>query len=274
MVGMISVTRPDRLGLGDLLRGRGPSRTEMGSGDSSCRCRGGCHSGHWPAHDLPGGPRSHLSCVVAGVGGALVLVERQPAEGIEVARHAGSDLRGGRDATGRSRRRRQTRAPGAEGPEAGEPGVREGDDTDGVAPTGILGIRALLTDPDGGGLQAPQANVAVRGAQDVLGLEVEVVHAAVAGGLQRRRDLTGDAAHLVTGHPALVDQLGEVAGVLEVLLHDVGDVVVVPDVEDPHEDRMAERPGAASGVEQGGGAVVVDADAQHRDASPEGRVIG
>ena len=52
---------------------------------------------------------------------------------------------------------------------------------------------------------------------------------------------------LVTGHPALVDQLGEVAGVLEVLLHDVGDVVVVPDVEDPHEDGMAERPGAARG---------------------------
>ncbi len=101
-----------------------------------------------------------------------------------------------------------------------------------------------------------------------------MVHAAVAGGLQRRRDLTGDAAHLITGHPALVDQLGEVAGVLEVLLHDVGDVVVVPDVEDPHEDGMAERPGAASGVEQGGGAVVVVADAQDRDASPEGRVIG
>ena len=39
------------------------------------------------------------------------------------------------------------------------------------------------------------------------------------------------AAHLVAGHATVDDELGQAAGLLEVLLHDVGDLGVGPDVE-------------------------------------------
>ena len=89
---------------------------------------------------------------------------------------------------------------GAERPQPGQAGIGQGHDTHGVAAGGVLGLGAVLAGAHGGGLEAAQADVAVGGAQHVVGLEVEVVHAALAGGLQGRRDLTGDAAHLVTGH--------------------------------------------------------------------------
>ena len=148
----------------------------------------------------------------------------------------GGDLGGCGDAAGHPGCRAQAGATGAERPQAGEPGIGQGDDAHGVAAGGVLGLGAVLAGAHGRGLEAAQPDVAVGGAQHVVGLEVEVVHAALAGRLQGRGDLTGDAAHLVAGHPAVGDQLGEGAGLAEVLLDDVGDVLVAADVEDADED--------------------------------------
>ena len=231
-------------------------------------------AGDRAAHDLAGGPRGDLAGEVARAGGALVVVEGEAADGVEVARDTGGDLGGRGDATGHARRAGEAGPAGAERPEAGQPGIREGHDTHGVAAGGVLGLGAVLTGAHGGGLEATQAHVAVGGAQHVVGLEVEVVHAALAGGLQGRGDLAGDPPHLVAGHATVGDQLGERAGLAEVLLDDVGDVVVAPDVEDAHEDDVGDRGGTAGGVEQGRGAVVVARDAEHRDGATEGRVVG
>ena len=217
-----------------------------------------------PDH-LARGPRGDLAGEVAGAGRALVVVEGEAAEGVEVARHAGGDLGRGGHATRDPRCRREAGPARAERPEPGQPGVGEGDDAHGVAAGGVLGLGAVLAGAHGGGLEAAQAHVTVGGAQHVVGLEVEVVHAALAGGLQGGGDLAGDAAHLVAGHAAVADELGERAGLAEVLLDDVGDVVVAADVEDAHEDGVGDRGGAARGVEQGRGAVVVAGDAEHRD---------
>ncbi len=225
-------------------------------------------------HDLARGPRRHLAGVVAGAGGALVVVEGEAADGVEVARHARGDLGGCGDPAGHPGSRAEAGAARAERPQAGEPGIREGDDPHGVAAGGILGLGAVFTGAHGGGLEAAQPDVAVGGAQHVVGLEVEVVHTALPGRLEGGRHLTGDAAHLVAGHAAVADQLGERAGLAEVLLDDVGDAVVGADVEDAHERRVRDRGGPARGIEQGRGAVVVGGDAEQRDAAPEGDVVG
>ena len=238
------------------------------------RGRGHDRSADRAADDLSGRPRGHLTGEVAGVGGSLVVVEREAAQGVEVARHSGCDLGRRGDATRHARRGTQARPPGAERPQAGQPGVREGDDPDGVAAAGILGLGSVLADAHRGRLEASEADVAVGGAQDVLGPEVEVVHAAVSGRLEGGCDLAGDPAHLVTGDAALADEPGEVTGLLELLLDDEGDLVVLPDVEDPHEDGVGERSGTSCGIEKGSGAVVVAGDAEHGDASAERRVVG
>ena len=235
---------------------------------------GGRGAGDRAAHDLARGPRRDLAGEVTGAGRALVVVEGEAADGVEVAGHARGDLGRCGHATGHPGGGGQAGATGAERPQAGEAGVGQGHDTDGVAAGGVLGLGAVLAGAHRGGLEAAQAHVAVGGAQHVVGLEVEVVHAALAGGLQGGRDLTGDAAHLVAGHPAVGDQLGEGAGLAEVLLDDVGDALVAADVEDADEDPVGDRGGAAGAVEQGGRAVVVAGDAQQRHGAPEGGVVG
>ena len=214
-------------------------------------------TGDRAAHDLARGPRRHLAGEVTGAGRALVVVEGEAADGVEVAGHARGDLGRGGHATGHPGGGGQPGPTGAERPQAGEARVGQGHDTDGVAAGGVLGLGAVLAGAHRGGLEATQAHVAVGGAQHVVGLEVEVVHAALAGGLQGGRDLTGDAAHLVAGHPAVGDQLGEGAGLAEVLLDDEGDALVAADVEDADEHPVGDRGGAAGAVEQGGRAVVV-----------------
>ena len=199
---------PRHLAAPAALRARAPRR-RRGAGDRA-------------PHDLARGPRCHLAGEVAGAGRALVVVEGEAADGVEVAGHARGDLGRRGDAAGHPGGRGEAAPTGAERPQPGQAGIGQGHDTHGVAAGGVLGLRAVLAGAHGGGLEAAQAHVAVGGAQHVVGLEVEVVHAALAGGLQGRRDLTGDAAHLVTGHPAVGDQLGQGAGLAEVLLDDVG----------------------------------------------------
>ena len=58
-----------------------------------------------------------------------------------------------------------------------------------------------------------------------------MVHPALAGRLESGGDLTGDPADLVTRDATVGDELGERIASPEVLLDDVGDVVVGPDVE-------------------------------------------
>ena len=81
---------------------------------------------------------------------------------------------------GTAGRRAQAGPTGAERPQPGEAGIREGDDAHGVAAGGVVGLGAVLAGAHGGGLEAAQPDVAVGGAQHVVGLEVEVVHAALA----------------------------------------------------------------------------------------------
>ena len=182
----------------------------------------GRRAGDRAAHDLARGPRCDLAGEVTGAGGALVVVEGEAADGVEVAGDARGDLGGCGDPTGDARRGREAGPTRTERPEPGEAGVGERHDTDGVAAGGVVGLGAVLAGAHGGGLEAAQAHVAVGGAQHVVGLEVEVVHAALAGRLQGGGDLTGDPAHLVAGHATVGDQLGERAGLTEVLLDDVG----------------------------------------------------
>ncbi len=100
-----------------------------------------------------------------------------------------------------------------------------------------------------------------------------MVQAALAGGLEGGRDLTDDAADLVGGEAALVDELGQRSGTGVVGLDDPGDAVLAADVEDAVERGGLESCGAAGGVEQGAGAVVALGQAEHHDGAPEGRVV-
>ena len=163
---------------------RGPAPPASGHGRavaSGDAARGRGERAVRAADDLARGPRGDLPRVVARARGALVVVEGQPADGVEVARDAGGDLGRGGHATGDAGCRAEAGATGAERPQAGEAGVGEGDDTHGVASGGVLGLGAVLAGAHGGGLEAAQPDVAVGGAQHVLGLEVEVVHARAGG---------------------------------------------------------------------------------------------
>ena len=89
-------------------RPRSSPATSAASGVEAWRARdGGGGAGDRAAHDLARGPRRDLAGEVTGAGRALVVVEGEAADGVEVAGHARGDL-------GRVRRRR--RAPGGRRP--------------------------------------------------------------------------------------------------------------------------------------------------------------
>ena len=134
------------------------SAAGLGAADGGAAAR----PGHGPAEHLAGGPGRDLTGEVARARRALVVVEGEPADGVEVARHPGGDLGGSGHTAGHARGGTQPGAAGAERPQTGEAGIRQGDDTDGVAAGGVLGLGAVLADPHGGGLEAAQADVALR----------------------------------------------------------------------------------------------------------------
>ena len=107
-----------------------------------------------------------------------------------------------------------------------------------------------------------------------MGGEAEVVQAAGTRRLQAGGRLAGDAAGLLGGQAALLEDLGEGVGLGDRLLDVEGGAVGSPHVEHPHQSVVVEAGHAAGGVEGGRGVWLVLAEADHDHVALEGGVMG
>ena len=117
----------------------------------------------------------------------------------------------------------------------------------------LRGVDVVVGGHRGGGGDAPHLDGAVVGAQDRVRGEAQVVQAAAARRLEAGGGLAGDAADLLGGQPALLEELGEGVGVVDGLLDEERDALGAADVEHAHEAVVVEAGGPAGGVEGGVG---------------------
>ncbi|MFC5039836.1 hypothetical protein [Ornithinimicrobium kibberense] len=192
--------------------------------------------------------------------------QHQPAEGVEVAGDAPDELGG--CGQGAVRQPAGQAHPGhlLARPPRGETGVEQADQVRGVDDGRLVGrdvVGALQRggDPDPGDLDG-----AVAGAQDRVGVEVEVVQPAASRRLQPGGGLADDAAGLLGGQRRLGDERGQRLGLAQALLDDPGEAVPAADVEDADQPGVVDGGDPAGAVEgRLGGVGVPPTRRQHRD---------
>ena len=170
---------------------------------------------------------------------------------------------------GRRQRRRQV----TQRPEAGQRGIRESDETDGI---GSIGRDGVLLRPVQGRLggQTTHLDVALGSAEDLLGRDPQVVQPPRGSGIEGGRGLADDPAHLVSGESAVAHQVDDGLGVREGFLDDPGRRPFLADVEDPHATRDVETGGHPCRVENGGCAAVTGRQDEQGDGAAEDRLTG
>ena len=132
----------------------------------------------------------------------LVVVQRQPADGVEVTGHAGRDLRGRGHPAHHVWRRLQAGTL-RERPAARQRGIRDGNDSDGIHPGRLRGVQVVDAGESRGGREAGELDRAIAGAQDVGRGESQVVQPTAAGSLESGGHLAGNArAPPRAGRPA------------------------------------------------------------------------
>ena len=225
------------------------------------RCGGATESA-----DLRGGQGAIWVAKSPGRERALVVVEGEPAQRVEVTGHAGGDLGRVRG----HRRRRAGRAPGRV-PSAGR-GQRlvSAAYVRATTPTassagGLRRVEVLVAGHRRGGGHAADLDGAVVGAQDRVRGQAQVVQAARRG-RPRAPVAVSPAIRRASsaGSAALLEELGEGVGVGEGLLDEEGDALGAADVQDAHEAVVVDAGGAAGGVEGGVGVGVVARRRQRR----------
>ena len=224
--------------------------------------------------DGAGGPGRDLRGEVAGGQRPGVVVQGEPAEGVEVAGHARRDLGGCGHPADDPGGRLDAVDDRGQRPPAGERGVGEGDQGDGVGPGGgdVVGLLVAVDAGRDGG--AGHLDRAVLGAQHGVRGQAQVVQPALAGLLQGARGLTGDPAGLLGRQRALLQQRGEGLGRGQGLLDDPGDTARSAHVEDAREPGVLDAGGTTGGVEDRGGVRVVAVEDRDGHVALERGVVG
>jgi hypothetical protein len=199
-------------------------------------------------------------------------VERDRDEGVQVVGYAGLHLPRAAQPAGVVRCRSHLAGLGAR-PAPGERGVQQGGHAAGVPGGGLGSVGAA--EPVHGGVDGEPGHLdlAVRGAQDVLGGQAEVGQPLLVCGLQRARHLQRQVTGLVgRQHPAL-QQRGEV-GRRHPLAHHVDHAVGLVGVEHAQEPRIGDGGGPPGGAEHPLGTGVVPLQQADADGSVQQLVLG